>query len=195
MWPRQPRHLVPAATLPPSRHTFAWGFNKLNFTSRSSDFSEILVLEKEFLEIASKLEICQSLLYEKPLCSSLNGQIEGGLAIPCPPEKRLWFFIHCLYGFTWRDQPTGIWRTQGEGCRNDKPGQECESQSCEDRGDMFRINIVTEMLQIEMFNVANLVENAEASGRQQKVYIKGVMVNHVPAELNERWMLATLECR
>ena len=55
---------------------------------------------------------------------------------------------------------------------------------------MFRINIVT-----EMFNVANLVENAEASGRQQKVYIKGVMVNHVPAELNERWMLATLECR
>ena len=84
----------------------------------------------------------------------------------------------------------GIWRKQGEGCRNDKPGQECESQSCEDRGDMFRINIVT-----EMFNVANLVENAEASGRQQKVYIKGVMVNHVPAELNERWMLATLECR
>ena len=63
------------------------GLNKLNFTSRSSDFSEILVLEKEFLEIGSKLEICQSLLYEKPLCSSLNGQIEGGLAIPCPPEK------------------------------------------------------------------------------------------------------------
>ena len=56
-------------------------------------------------------------------------------------------------------------------------------------------HVMKEIIQIRTFNVTNLVENAEASGRQQKVYIKGVMVNHVPAELNERWMLATLECR
>ena len=35
-----------------------------------------------------KLEIFQ-VFYEKPLCSSLHRQIEGGLAIPCPPEKRV----------------------------------------------------------------------------------------------------------
>ena len=90
--------------------------------------------------------------YEKPLCSSLNGQIEGGLAIPCSPEKSVKDFGFSYFACT------------------DSPG---EISQREYGGHKARAAGTTSLVKNASHNHVKIVETCSASISSQKCYKPG----------------------